>query len=385
MTHSGIVGMGDRILPGERPIMTRYPRLISLATATPPHVLQQTEVEAWAGRLFADALRDDPTKLQIFRNAQIDRRRLCVPLEWFETDHSFGEKNDVYIDEAIRLGGDAARGAIARAGLSPSDVDHIVFVSSTGLATPSLDVRIANALGLRSDCRRTPLWGLGCAGGAVGLAHAMDFARADPTARILLVAVELCSLTFQRNDLSARNLVATSLFGDGAAAAIVVGGEVTPFGADVGRGGRRLHLLASGSTLWEHSVDVMGWTVDGDGLHVVFSREIPELVQREARANLTKFLESRGLTLATLDHFVVHPGGVKVLRAFQDALDLPETALHHARETLREFGNMSSPSCLFVLERYLEAGEIGAGESAVLAALGPGFASEYVLMRGAAD
>ncbi len=366
--------------------MTRYPRLISLATATPPHLLPQTEVEAWAGRLFAEALRDDPTKLQIFRNAQIEQRRLCVPLEWFETDHSFGEKNDLYIGEAIRLGGEAAQGALARAGLSPTDVDHIVFVSSTGLATPSLDVRIANALGLRSDCRRTPLWGLGCAGGAVGLSHAMDFARADPAARVLLVAVELCSLTFQRNDLSARNLVATSLFGDGAAAAIVVGEAVTVLEGDAGRGGRRLlELLASRSTLWENSVDVMGWTVDGDGLHVVFSREIPELVQREALANLTQFLETQGLTPATLDHFVVHPGGVKVLRAFQDALDLPAAALHHARETLREFGNMSSPSCLFVLERFLDAGDIGVGESAVLAALGPGFASEYLLMRGMAD
>jgi alkylresorcinol/alkylpyrone synthase len=195
---------------------------------------------------------------------------------------------------------------------------------------------------------------------------------------VLLIALELCSLTFQRNDLSKRNLVAASLFGDGAAAALVVAGD-----AGVSRNGRRpLELVATSSTLWPDTLDVMGWEVDGAGLHVVFARDIPTIVHERVRPGLTAFLERHRLSLDTLDHLVAHPGGTKVLAAYQQALGLPPEALRHAREVLRDHGNLSSPTCLFVLERFLDGGVIGAGESAVLAALGPGFCAEYALMRG---
>ena len=318
--------------------MTAAPRLVALASAVPPHVTRQEDARTLAAHLFAGPVGANPRLIQVFDNAEIEKRHTCVPLEWFASDHDFAEKNDLYIEHAVRLAEEVARKTLGRAGLEPRDVDHLVFVSSTGLATPSVDARLANMLGLRPDFRRTPIWGLGCAGGAVGLSRARDFALAEPSARILLIALELCSLTFQRNDLSKRNLVATSLFADGAAAALVVGSEVPRAG---GQDGRPLEMLASQSTLWADTLDVMGWTVDGAGLHVVFSRDIPTIVHEKVRPSLAAFLESHGLSLDVLDHVVAHPGGVKVLKAYGESLDLPPEALRHSREVLRDYGNMS--------------------------------------------
>ncbi len=361
--------------------MTRPPRLAGLATAAPPHVAPQASAQGLVSRLFAEVLATDDRLLQVFEHAHIEQRHTCMPLEWYASDHGFAEKNELYVEHAVRLAREVAGAALKRASLQPDAVDHVVFVSSTGLATPSIDALLANALGFRPDVRRTPIWGLGCAGGAAGLSRARDFALADPTSRVLLVALELCSLTFQRNDLSKRNLIASSLFGDGAAAALVVGGEVQA----TANGMPPLELLGSRSTFWHDTTDVMGWTIDAAGLHVVFSRDIPSIVRERVRPSLLCFLESHGLELGALHHLVAHPGGAKVLTAYAEALGLPPAAFRHAREVLRDHGNMSSPSCLFVLERFLDAGEIRAGDNAVVAALGPGFAAEYVLLRGAAS
>ena len=357
----------------------QVPRLVALATAVPPYVVRQADVRDMAARLFSGAVGTDSRLLQVFNHAQIERRHACMPLEWFAAEHSFAEKNALYVENAVRLAGEATRKVLARARLEPVDIDHVLFVSSTGLSTPSVDALVANELGLRPDVRRTPIWGLGCAGGAAGLSRARDFALADRSASVLLITLELCSLTFQFDDLSKRNLVAASLFGDGAAAAIVVGSDVE------GRGRndhRSLGLIASRSTLWKDTQDVMGWSVDGAGLHVVFSRDIPTIVREKVRPSLLAFLESCGLELEAIRHLVAHPGGVKVLKAYAEALELPETAFRHAREVLRDYGNMSSPSCLFVLDRFLESQEIQSGDHAVVAALGPGFSAEYVLLRG---
>ena len=360
-------------------MLTRRPRLVALATAVPPHVLRQAEVRERAGEMFAGVLPGDRRLLQVFEHGQVDTRNSCVPLEWFASERDFGEKNALYAEHAVRLAAAAASAALDRAGLEPRDVDHVVFVSSTGLSTPSVDAHLANALGMRSDVRRTPVWGLGCAGGAAGLAHAGDFALADPSARVLLVALELCTLTFQLGDRTTRNLVATSLFGDGAAAAIVAGPDAV---LPAGRGVVPLALVASRSTLWMGTQDVMGWTVDGAGLHVVFSRDIPAIVRERVRPGLLAFLEANGLALADVRHLATHPGGAKVLQAYAEALELPPGAFRHARDVLREHGNMSSPSCLFVLERFMRSGEIAAGDQVIVAALGPGFSAEYVLLRG---
>jgi alkylresorcinol/alkylpyrone synthase len=370
------------------------PRLLSVATALPEHIASQTAARALAARMFEEGLDPEDRRLiGVFDSSGIETRYFCMPLEWYAQVRTFGEMNARYLEHALALATDAAARALARAGLTPTDVDHVVFVSSTGLATPSIDARLANVMSFRGDVRRTPIWGLGCAGGAAGLARARDFTLADPGAHVLLIALELCSLTFQRRDLDRRSLVAAALFADGAAAAVIAGAEARASGpngsgngssTDHGRGAgaRGFELLASRSTLWPDTLDVMGWDVDERGLHVIFSRDIPTIVRDWVRPNLDSFLAANGTSLERLDHLIAHPGGPKVLAAYGEALGLPPEAFRHAREVLRECGNMSSPTCLFVLERALAAGDIRPGDSAVLTALGPGFSSELVLMRG---
>ena len=359
------------------------PVLSAIATALPVHVIAQSSAKAFAEALFGASLPADERRLlAVFDSVAIDRRHACMPLEWFGRAHDFGESNALYVEHALALSESAARGALARAGLAPTDVDHVVFVSSTGVSTPSIDARLANVMPFRGDVRRTPIWGLGCAGGAAGLAHARDFALADPDSRILLIAIELCSLTFQHGDRTRQNLVAASLFGDGAAAAVVFGSRATSRGpAAHGDSAPRLELLGSRSRLWPETLDVMGWNVDRNGLHVVFSRDIPTIVREWVRPNLEEFLSAHDLAIADLDHVVSHPGGPRVLAAYAEALGLPARAFRHAYEVLRDCGNMSSPTCLFVLERFLQGGEMKPGDTAVLTALGPGFSSELVLMR----
>ena len=388
------------------------PRILAAATAVPEHVALQGEVKAMLAAILAEVPAASSTRrahaaagaiarglgggvdaseefaddadwqrlLSVFDNGGIVSRRLCMPIAWYGEDHSFGERNTLYIEHGVRLASAAIRAALERAGLGVRDVDHIVFVSSTGVATPSLDALIANHLGLRRDVRRTPIWGLGCAGGAAGLARARDFAAAAPGTNVLLVALELCGFAFQRRERSKRNLVAASLFADGCAAVIV-----SSPAAGAAPAGTGLAVEASASTLWPDTLDVMGWEVDGDGLHVVFSRDIPTIVRKWVRESVDKFLDARGLTLADVDHVVSHPGGMKVLQAYQEALDLPPDTFRHARDVLRERGNMSSPTCLFVLERFIEARAIAPGQTALLTALGPGFSAEYVLLRGVRD
>lgn len=357
----------------------RDPRIIAVATATPPLAYRQSEIRAFAERHFDAILQEDRRLLEVFDHAAIGTRYLCVPLEWLGEKRGFAEKNERYIEHAVELGSEVTRQVLDRAGMSASDVDHVVFISSTGIATPSVDALIANRLGFRPDTRRTPVWGLGCAGGAAGLSRARDFALADPSARVLVVALELCSLTFLSSDISKRNLIACSLFADGAAAAVVAGAQSRRPG---GNGHATLSMRASQSTLWKDTLDVMGWEVEDDGLRVVFSRSIPAIVLEHVRPSLEAFLSSHQLALGDVRHIVAHPGGVKVLHAYAEGLGLDTAALSHARDILYRYGNMSSPSCLFVLERFLEAGDISAGEHAVVMALGPGFSAEYVLVRG---
>src|SRR5262245_32539456 len=274
------------------------PRLAAVATAVPAHAAAQSETRALVARMFHGTEAGSERLLAVFDHSGIERRHFCMPLEWYTREHAFEEQNALYVEHALALGRAAAEKALARAGVTASEVSHVVYVSTTGIATPSLDARLSLALGCRPECRRTPLWGLGCAGGAAGLARARDLALADPTGRVLLVAVELCSLTFRHEDMDKRNLVATSLFADGAAAAVVTGAEVARNGVRNGaRGGRPLELVASHSTLWPDTLDMMGWTVTGRGLHVVFSRDIPTFVRQRVRPGLEAFLHRYGYAL----------------------------------------------------------------------------------------
>jgi alkylresorcinol/alkylpyrone synthase len=345
------------------------PHLVSLATTVPPYELGQADVAVRARHLFTGATAVDLDRLMpVFGNAGIDRRYSTVPIDWYEQPHGWAERNALYLENAVALLDQAARDALSLAALTPQDIDAVVVVSTTGVATPSLDAILIDRLGLRRDVRRLPIFGLGCAGGVIGLARAADLARVAPKSRVLFLVVELCALSFRKNDVSKSNLVATALFGDGAAAAVL---SCEGDGPTLG---------AAGEHTWPDSLGIMGWDVAEDGLKAVFSRDIPTLVRRHMREVATAFLGRNNLRLDDIRHFVCHPGGAKVLTALEEAFGLTEGALVDGRSVLRDFGNMSAATVLFVLERTLRGGVSG---RMMMTALGPGFTAGFLLLQAA--
>lgn len=351
------------------------PTIASVATAVPPHRITQQVARDYARQFFASEIAEVERYLTVYDNAAIETRYLSAPPEWFTQPHSFGEANDLFIDMACRLGEEATRRCLDQAKLTPQDVDHIFFVSTTGLAAPSIDARLITLLGMNPHTRRTPIWGLGCAGGIGGLARAQEYVRAFPTHRALLVTVELCTLTMQFNDRSKRNLVALSLFADGAAAVLVEGDQVR--GA---AGGPR--IVDTRSTLFPDSLDLMGWDVVDDGFRVIFGTRIPSIVTQQYRGLASEFLALHQLTPDDITHHIYHPGGAKVLRSYEQALNLAPSALDHSHAVLRDYGNMSSATVFFVLERFLQERAIRSGDKGLLCVFGPGFSAELALIEG---
>ncbi len=301
-------------------------------------------------------------------------RHLALPLADYPACDTFAKRNDAFIRVGTEVGEAAIRDGLARAGLAPGDVDHLFFVTVTGLAVPSLDAKLANRLGLKRGLKRTPIFGLGCLAGAAGLARASDVLRAFPGEVAVMLSVELCSLTLQRDDLSVPNVVATGLFGDGAAAAVLVGGE-RPIRGPAPR------VLATRSVLFPDTEWVMGWDVVDSGFKVVLSARVPEVVEKNVGADVDSFLADHGLARGDIRHWVAHTGGPKVLEAFRAAVGLAPEQLGRSYQSLREVGNLSSASVLFVLADLLEAGEAREGEFGLLAAMGPGFSAELLLLR----
>jgi len=340
-------------------------RLLGLATALPPHRFTQDQARAAAAGVFAGAFADLGRLLSLYDHAGIDARHSAMPLAWHTAPHGLAERNRLYLEHAETLLLTAASRALARAGREAAAVDAVVTVSSTGIATPSLDARIADRLGLRADVERTPLFGLGCAGGVAGLARGAALARAAPGAVVLVLVVELCTLTLRLGDRSKANLVACALFADGAAAAVL------------GTDGSGPELLASGEHRWPDTLDVMGWTVADDGLGVLFAVTVPDVVRHRVRDAATSFLARHGLDLAGIDRWIAHPGGAKVLSAFEQAFALPPAALDDSRVVLRDCGNMSAPTVLFVLERALRAPGWRRG---LVTAMGPGFTGSFAVI-----
>ncbi|MSP52385.1 MAG: type III polyketide synthase [Alphaproteobacteria bacterium] len=343
------------------------PRVLALATAVPRYVLSQTEVVPAASRLFAGMEFGSERFAGIYANAGIDRRYSCVPLEWYSEPHTFKERNDLYIANALDLAAQATLDVLEKAGLPRDSIGGLVTVSSTGIATPSLDALLMERLGLRRDIRRLPIFGLGCAGGVLGLARAAALARSEPGRLFLCIVVELCGLTFRHADRGKSNLIATALFGDGAAAALVQCGA-----------GHGAVIRNWGEHTWPHSLDIMGWNVADDGLGVRFARDIPELVRRDLRATVDRYLVGVGDSFDTIDYIVCHPGGAKVVDALEDAFELGRGALGHTRAILREFGNMSAPTVLFALERAFAADSKG---RFLLTSLGPGFSAGFLTLE----
>ncbi|MBK6848068.1 MAG: hypothetical protein IPG96_11225 [Proteobacteria bacterium] len=349
-----------------------HPRLVDVVSAPPEHVVPQAVAAAFARQTFAGRLPQLERLMPIFEHAGIETRRTCQPLDWYQRDHSLAETSAAYIEAATTLCARATRALLERQGLAPDAIDRVIYVNTTGLATPSIDARLINLLGLRANVRRTPIWGLGCAGGVAGLSHAYQHVVGHPRERVLLCCAELCSLTLLRDDATTSNVVATALFADGAGAALISGAET---------GDRGYELIDSRSTLYPDSLHVMGWNVVSHGLQVVFDRRIPQIVARHACAELDAFLGAHELTRADVTEYLFHPGGPKVLAAYAAAYGVALERFAWSRAVLREFGNMSSVTVLYVLERYLRSQPPGRGGLAVLSALGPGFSSESLLMR----
>ncbi len=362
---------------------TRAPRIVGVGTAVPEHVVSQAEAREFAGRLFGRHHPDIDRLLPVFEHAGVERRHFCVPAAWFDEPHSFGERNDLYVEHALSLSITAAQRALTDAALDAADIGTVLFVSTTGMATPSLDARLALALGCRPDVRRDATFGHGCAGGVGGLARAAQHARVDPDRAVLLVATELCGLTFQGDDWSKANFVSTSLFADGAAAVIVAGD-----GVEVDEPARTgPTIVADRCVLWSDTEDVMGFEFTDRGLEVVLARSVPNLVRSHFGASVDAVCERAGIVVSDLDHYLLHPGGAKVLDAYLDVLPIGDAQLRRSREVLRTHGNMSAPTALFVLQRALveaactvESGP-GSGDLALLSAMGPGFAAEHVVLQ----
>lgn len=344
--------------------------LVGVGSANPEHGLEQARAQQFAAGFFG---RLDPGPLASFANAGVETRQIGRPIEWLEQPRSFAEKNAAYVEQALIISERAAERAIERAGIPRGEFGAIVFASSTGIATPSLDARLVQSLGLARSIARVPLWGLGCGGGGAGLARAATLARGlgQP---VLLIACELCSLTFVHGDQRKANVIAVALFGDGAAACMVA---PEPWWQPE----RGPELLAGFSHLIDESEDVMGWDVEDQGLRVRFSPTIPAIVEQHAVEWVRAAARSAGLgERESFEHLVVHPGGRKVLDAYESALELGPERLRHARSVLRDHGNMSSATVLFVLERFL-ADTPASGHAGLLLALGPGFCAEGVGFR----
>jgi alkylresorcinol/alkylpyrone synthase len=349
--------------------MAPVPRLLAVATAVPPYALDQDDVIERVKLLFGRAP-DLDRLLPVFVNTGIERRYSCVPLEWYDRAHGWPERNRIYLASALDLLEAATNRVLSLTGRHKGDIDSIVVVSTTGIATPSLDALLIERMGLRRTVQRLPIFGLGCAGGVLGLARAASQAAVAPGKTMLFLVVELCALSFRRDDWSKSNIVATALFGDGAAAALL------------STDGEGPALVAAGEHTWPGSLDVMGWAVADDGLRAIFSRDIPKLVTTQLRDAASEFLSRHGLAIGDIDRFVCHPGGTKVIAALEHAFGLGQGALVEARAVLRDYGNMSAATVMFVLERMLaKACATGARwERALMNALGPGFTAGFLVI-----
>ncbi|MEO8547686.1 MAG: type III polyketide synthase [Sphingomicrobium sp.] len=343
--------------------------LLSLATAVPPHVIEQATAKAIGRRAFGGRPALFERLSGVFDNAGIAKRHLVAPLEWYEQSHGWRDRNTVYLEAAENLLVEAASSAIAKAGLAPDQIDGIVTVSTTGIATPSLDARAASRLGLRSDVRRVPVFGLGCAGGVNGLALSARLAAADPGSHWLFVTVETCSISIRLDSDDPAAIVATALFGDGAAAAVVTTGHHS-----------LARITGSAEKLWPDTLRIMGWDIEDPGLAVVFDRAIPPFIEAELAPAVDEMLGQMNVERSSIDRLCCHPGGVKVIDAIEAALKLPQGELNLEREVLRDFGNMSAPTVMFVLERLIER---GLPQRVLMTAFGPGFTCAGLLLEAA--
>jgi alkylresorcinol/alkylpyrone synthase len=351
-------------------------RIAAVHGVVAPHRHSQREITDMVARTCLPAGADRRALDRLHHSAQVRTRHTALPLDRYGELGDFGTINDTFIAAAVELGAEAVAEALREAGLAPRDVDLLMFTSVTGIAAPSVDARLAGRLGLRPDVKRLPLFGLGCVAGAAGIGRLHDYLLGRPDHVAVLLSVELCSLTFQHTDTSPANLIATALFGDGAAAVVACGARrqtATASGPTV---------VASRSRLYPDTERLLGWDITGSGFRVVLDPSVPDVVRKTLADDVDDFLADHGLKRRDVTAWVSHAGGPKVLEAVAEALELPDDALDMSRRSLAEVGNLSSASVLHVLRDTLAAGRRPPpGTPGVLLAMGPGFCTELVLLR----
>ncbi len=347
-------------------------RISGVATAFPKYCFSQREVAEALKSQWDDKVPNPGVLSRMMSSVGVDRRHFVLPLDGYLPMDTWGKANNEWIQAAEELAEQALLGAVESAGLRLENIGAIFFVSVTGIASPSIEARLMNRVKLPLNVKRIPIFGLGCVAGAAGIARAADYVRAFPDQAAALISVELCSLTWQRDDLSMANLISSALFGDGAAAVIVAGENLKSGGPQV---------LGSCSSFYPNTEDVMGWDISEKGFRIVLAPSVPDMVFQHLANDVDGFLKSNGLTKADIHSWIMHTGGPKVLTATAEALELPKGALDASWAALRNVGNLSSASVLVVLETFVRERRPPAGSYSILAAMGPGFCAELVLLR----
>jgi alkylresorcinol/alkylpyrone synthase len=355
------------------PPARELPAILAVAPAMPANYVDQPTLAArlrqhWADRKPLVRRFDD-----LQRAVMVEGRHFALPISEYEPLDTFAKRNRKWREIAAELGCAAVKEALEQAGVGPAEVDHFLFTTDTGISTPNIDALVINRLGINSRSRRTPLFGLGCAGGAGGIARASNYLDSSPDQIAILLSVELCSLTFQRNDLSVANLIAAALFGDGAAAVVIGGAARSRQGAP--------RIICSSSVFYSDTEDMSGWEIVDDGFKIILSTKIPEVTLQHVARDVDAMLGSAGVERSQVTHWITHTGGPKVLDAIESALELPPHALQRSRRILARAGNVSSTSILLVLDDLLRSGEPQAGDYGVMIVVGPGFCSELVLLQ----
>ncbi len=347
-------------------------RITSVASAFPEYTYTQEAITDALKKYWGDKLERPGLLERLHSHAGVSQRHLAFPFAQYEKFNTFGETNRAWFEVGQKLGASAIDAALQRAHLTPREVDALYLVSITGVASPSLDARLINVMGLRPDVKRTPIFGLGCVGGATGLTRAADYVKAYPEQVAVLLSVELCSLTMRKDDVSTVNLIAMGLFADGAVAALVEGSQRVCDGPEI---------VGQRSVFYGETEDIMGWDISENGFGVVLSQKLPALIKSRFGADVDAFLSDNGLTRRDIGSWVIHPGGPKVLQAVEEALGLYEGELRLSWECLDRVGNLSSGSVLGVLEETMEHHRPAPGTMGLVGAMGPGFCSELILLR----
>ncbi|HXX14048.1 MAG TPA: 3-oxoacyl-[acyl-carrier-protein] synthase III C-terminal domain-containing protein [Candidatus Eremiobacteraceae bacterium] len=348
----------------------RLATISASATALPPHLITRDDVKYYMGKVFDIPERRVEAMMAIVDNAQVLQRHAIFPIDYTIEPRALGKTNNEYIEHAIKLGREAAEKCLAKAGLSPQDIDLIITVSCTGFMIPSLDAHLIKLMGFRSDIRRMPFTELGCAAGAMAISRAADFIKSYPESNVLIIAVELPSLTFQRKDISQANLISSILFGDGAAAVVVTGKD---------KPGPR--VLVTETYTFPDSLGAMGFDLRDSGFHILLAKDVPEMIAGEIKGLVHGFLQRHGKTCQDIKGWILHPGGARLLGNVEEQLGLCKCDTQPSWDILANVGNLSSATILFILQEWLEKRPLKSGEHAMAAAFGPGFSAEFLLLQ----